>query len=242
MGATRGVRAQRGGGPNPEKGVAPKGGEPEGWGPERWGPRGVGGPKFRAFFPSPATHFRFFPLWGSSRVFFSLWWFSRVFFSLWGSSRVFFSLWGSSLGILVGFCWTGPSNVYVWALGLSCETPANCDTTVSAAPARQPAHVQSIASSTTCSQLTLTQQAGRTTRKWSRVQRPKLRHHGHTLRQRVPCTTARKYTNYRWRAPAQPFLKRDSDPAYRWSGAAHPLKVVEGLGSDSRTPASKRFL
>ena len=55
----RGVRAQRGGSPNPEKGSDPKGGGPK-----------VGGPKFRVFFfPSPAPILAL--LWGSSRV--SLW-------------------------------------------------------------------------------------------------------------------------------------------------------------------------
>ena len=60
------------------------------------------------------------------RAFFSL---SRpvvvLFFSLWGSFRVFFSLSG---GLLVEFWWCfgrlGPSNVRIFALGLSCETPA----------------------------------------------------------------------------------------------------------------------
>ena len=113
--------APKGGGPNPEK-VGPRrvGAQtqkkwgPEGWGPEGWGPkprksggpkggapkggapRRVGGPKLCVFFfPSPATKFvLFFPLWGSSR------------------------------GILVVFEAPGSSNVHVWALWLSCETPA----------------------------------------------------------------------------------------------------------------------
>ena len=39
---------------------------PGGWGPEEWGP--VEGPKFRAFFPPPATIFILSSLlWGSSR-------------------------------------------------------------------------------------------------------------------------------------------------------------------------------
>ena len=38
----------------------------------------------------------------------------------------FFSLWGSSRGILVVFRSVGTSNVLVFALGLSCETPAAC--------------------------------------------------------------------------------------------------------------------
>ena len=64
----------------------PEGWGPEGWGPEGWGPRKVGGPKFRAFFPSPAAKFvLFFPLWGSSR------------------------------GILVVFEAPGRSNVHVWS-------------------------------------------------------------------------------------------------------------------------------
>ena len=38
--------------------------------------------------------------------------------------RSFFPLWVSSRGILVVFEAPEPSNVHVWALGLSCETPA----------------------------------------------------------------------------------------------------------------------
>ena len=63
-------------------------------GPRRVGPRRVVGPKFRAFFPSPAPIF-----------------------------TLFVSLWVSSRGILVVFEAPKPSNVSVWALGLSCETP-----------------------------------------------------------------------------------------------------------------------
>ena len=55
----------------------------------------AGPPKVSPFFPSPAPIF-------------------ALFVSLWGSSRVF----------LVVFEAPGPSNVHVWALGLSCETPA----------------------------------------------------------------------------------------------------------------------
>ena len=74
------------GGPNPVGG--PKGGgpNPEKVGARRVGARRVGSPKFRAFFPSPATKFvLFFPLWGSSR------------------------------GILVVFEVPGRSNVHVWS-------------------------------------------------------------------------------------------------------------------------------
>ena len=52
-------------------------------------------PTFRSFFPSPATIF------------------------------IPYSLsWGSSRGILVMFEAPGPTSVCVWALGLSCATPA----------------------------------------------------------------------------------------------------------------------
>ena len=93
----------------------------------RPGPKG-GGPKIsRFFFPLPPPFSFFFSLsGGSSRVFFfSLWRSSHVFFfSLWRSSRVFFSPCGS---LLVEFWWCfgrpGPSNVRVFALGLSCESP-----------------------------------------------------------------------------------------------------------------------
>ena len=47
-----------------------------------------------------------------------------LFFSLWGSSRVIFYLYESSRGNVVVFQALRPSNVHVWALGLSCETPA----------------------------------------------------------------------------------------------------------------------
>ena len=67
---------------------------PEVWGSERRASEGWGGPNFRAFFP------------------------------LLPSFSFFFSLWGSSRGILVVFEAQVPSNVHVWALGLSCETPA----------------------------------------------------------------------------------------------------------------------
>ena len=104
---SRGLRAQRGGSPNPEKGEEPKGrGGPEGWRPEGWGPREVGGPKFRAFF-SPFSLFLSF-----------------------------------SGGLLVEFWWCfglpGPSNVHVWALGLSCETPAAPPDRAAGARTRQP--------------------------------------------------------------------------------------------------------
>ena len=62
--------------------------------PKGGAPKG-GGPKMSLFFPS------------SSPIF-----------------VLFLSLWGSSRGILVVFEAPGPSNVHVWALGLSCETPA----------------------------------------------------------------------------------------------------------------------
>ena len=45
-------------------------------------------------------------------------------FSLSGGLLVFFSLWGSSRGIVVVFWRPAPSNVHVWALGLSCDAPA----------------------------------------------------------------------------------------------------------------------
>ena len=61
-----------------------------------WAPLRPTAQHFALFFPSPATTF-----------------------------ALFVSLWGSSRGILVFFfLWPGPSNVRVWALGLSCETPA----------------------------------------------------------------------------------------------------------------------
>ena len=70
------------------EGWCPKGDtNPEEVGGEKGGgPKGEGGPKFRAFFPSPAAKFvLFFPLWGSSR------------------------------GILVVFEAPGRSNVRVWS-------------------------------------------------------------------------------------------------------------------------------
>ena len=63
------------------------------------------GPKFRSFFPSPALHFHF-PSLGSSRVFF------------------FLSLGVFSLSFCGVFGRPGPLNVRVFALGLSCGTPA----------------------------------------------------------------------------------------------------------------------
>ena len=90
-----------------QAGLGPVLWEPEGWGPEGW----------RFFFPSPAPKFRAF--------FLSLGVSSCLFFSLWGSSRVYFSLSGD---LLVEFWWCfgrpGPSNVRVFALGLSCESPS----------------------------------------------------------------------------------------------------------------------
>ena len=77
--------------------VGQKGGGPTQikWGPEEWGPEGWGALNFALFFHSPAAKFvLFFPLWGSFR------------------------------GILVVFEAPGRSNVHVWVLGLSCETPA----------------------------------------------------------------------------------------------------------------------
>ena len=98
-GGPKGWGARRGGGP---EGVgARRGGGPnpekvgpEGLGAEGWGPKG-GGPKFRAFF-ALSRH----------------------------NLHSFFSLWGFSRGILVVFEAPGRSNVHVWALGLSCGTPA----------------------------------------------------------------------------------------------------------------------
>ena len=67
-----------GGSPGQNGAVGRVGGGLQGWGPDRWGPRRVGvqkgwgaeprksgarrvgGPKFRAFFPSPATIFTLF--------------------------------------------------------------------------------------------------------------------------------------------------------------------------------------
>ena len=73
----------------------------KGGGSNGGGPEGVGGPKFRAFFPCPAAKFvLFFPLWGSSR------------------------------GILVVFEAPGGSNVRVWALGLSCASPGGPNTQI----------------------------------------------------------------------------------------------------------------
>ena len=63
--------------------------------PEKVGARKVGGPKFRAFFA--LSHRKF---------------------------HSFFSLWEFSRGILVVFEAPGRSNVRVWALWLSCGTPA----------------------------------------------------------------------------------------------------------------------
>ena len=60
------------------------------------GPPSAGPPKISLCFPLSRTHFRSFSLF----------------------------LWGSSRGILVVFLKAEPSNVHVWALGLSCETPA----------------------------------------------------------------------------------------------------------------------
>ena len=81
-------------GAKPRKSGAPKGGAPKG-GALRVGPRRVGAQNFALFFPSPATVVHsFFPLFWSFR------------------------------GILVVFEAPGPSNVHVWAFGLSCETPA----------------------------------------------------------------------------------------------------------------------
>ena len=78
----------------PSKGGLPKGGAPNLEKVERGAQKGGapkgGGPKFRAFFPSSATIF------------------------------ILLSLsWGSFRGILVVFEAPWPSNVHVWALGLS---------------------------------------------------------------------------------------------------------------------------
>ena len=87
----------------------PEGGWPEG-----------GGPKISRFlFLLPPPFSFFFSL--------SLGIFSCLFFSLRVSSRVFPPLsGGSSRGILVVFWSVGTSNVFVFALKLSCETPAAC--------------------------------------------------------------------------------------------------------------------
>ena len=92
----------------PAEGRAPSCGAPKGGGPKtkkKWGgvpksggPKGAapkgGGPKFRAFFPSPATISFLLPSLGGPFVEFG--------------------------GVVGG----DPSNVPVWALGLSCEAPA----------------------------------------------------------------------------------------------------------------------
>ena len=93
--------AQRVWGP---KGCGPKSGGPKGGGLKGGGSK-VGGPKFGALFcPSPTS--------------------ISLFFSLSGVLLVSFFSPGSSRGILLVFEAPGPSNVHVWALRLSCETPA----------------------------------------------------------------------------------------------------------------------
>ena len=88
--------------PNQEKVGGPKGGRGRRVGARRVGAEGGRAKIFALFFPSTAPIFALF--------FLSLAVFSCLFFSLWGSSR----------GILVVFEAPGPSNVHVWALGLSC--------------------------------------------------------------------------------------------------------------------------
>ena len=80
-------------------------------------PEGCGAQNYALFFSISRSHFRSF--------FLSLGIFSCLFFSLSGGLLVsFFSLSG---GLLVEFWWCfgrpGPSNVRVFALGLSCESP-----------------------------------------------------------------------------------------------------------------------
>ena len=127
-GLRRGLRARRVrpgrevGEPNPGKvggvegweheGRAPEG--PEGWGPETWkrvGSRRVGPWKVEPEGWAPEV-------WGPkiSRLFSPLQLLFSLFFSLW---EVFSWNFG---GVFEA---PGPSNVHVWALGLSCEVPAD---------------------------------------------------------------------------------------------------------------------
>ena len=89
-------RTIKGGGPNLEQVGSRSLGTPSRWSPEQWGAEGWGGPKFRAFFSLP-PQFSFFLL-SLGGPFVEFWW-------------CVFEGWGRSI-------------VHVWALRLSCETPA----------------------------------------------------------------------------------------------------------------------